>query len=348
MMEQALDNPNLRQRGRASVEFMVQMLVASGGLRDAVNADIAAAVPDADALPDDLDERQTYMNEALAGSPAFATQQLVGDWHGRNHGKVAAAAFEEIREDLEPVFKRTGKGPATLELNPDFVAPDYWDGVDFHRTTGGWDRHPNQGFIHGELIHRKMVARFFPGGIFQQRRNVAAMAPKDRYDKILDMGCSSGHFTVALQEVYPDAKIYGVELAAQMLDHAWRTANDNGWDWQLFQRSAEDTGFDDNTFDLVSSYILLHELPADAIKRVFAEAFRVCKSGGDMIMSDVTRYADLDKLSVWKADRGATYGGEPHWRASASLDLAQIAREAGFVDVTAEGIYPHVVQGRKA
>lgn len=346
-MQQALDNPNLRQRGRASVEFMVQMLFASGPVREAVNADISRAVPDTDALPDDLDARQAFMSNALADSTAFATQQLLGDWHGRMHGTVAAEAFGEIEEDLAGVFERTSRGPATLTLDPDLVAPDYWDGVDFHRTTGGWDRHPKQGFIHGELIHRKMVARFFPGGIFEQRRKVAEMAPKDTYETILDMGCSSGHFTVGLQQAYPDAKISGVELSAQMLDHAWRTANDNGWDWQLFQRPAEATGFDDNSFDLVSSYILLHELPADAIQRVFDEAFRVCKPGGDMIMSDVTRYADLDKLSVWKADLGATNGGEPHWRSSASLDLAAIASAAGFADVKAEGMYPHVVQGRK-
>jgi hypothetical protein len=55
----------------------------------------------------------------------------------------------------------------------------------------------------------------------------------------------------------------------------------------------------------------------------------------------------MDKLSVWKADRGATLGGEPHWRESASLDLAELARDVGFTDVKAEGVYPHVVMGRK-
>ena len=75
------------------------------------------------------------------------------------------------------------------------------------------------------------------------------------------------------------------------------------------------------------------------------------KPGGDMIMSDVTRYADLDKLAVWRADAGAKYGGEPHWRESASLDLGQVARDAGFVDVTVKAFdpfkYPYVVQGHK-
>lgn len=347
-MNQNINDAQLRQRGRASVEFLVQMLTGTGALRENVNADIARAAPDADTLPDDLDAREAHLQAALADSAAFSTQQLLGDWHGRMHGKIAAEAFEEVLNDLKPELKAGEQGPARLHRDPDLEKPAYWDEVDFHRTNGGWDRHPYQGFIHGEIVHRKMVARFFPGGIFEQRRKVAAMAPRDHYDTILDMGASSGHFTTALQQTYPDAKITGVELSAEMLEHAWRTANINGWDWDLYQRAAEATGFDDDSFALVTSYILLHELPESAVRAVFAEAYRVCKPGGDMIMSDVTRYADLDKIAQWKADRGATYGGEPHWRESASLDLAEIAREAGFVDVKAEGMYPHVVQGRKS
>ena len=50
-------------------------------------------------------------------------------------------------------------------------------------------------------------------------------------------------------------------------------------------------------------------------------------------------------------DQGAKYGGEPHWRESASADLGAIARKVGFKNVTAAGdqprSYPYVVQGSK-
>lgn len=344
MME--LQDPKLKQRGRASLDFLAQLGVASAPVSQKVTSEISDRL-DVDSLPDDLDEREEAIDNALSDSTAFATQRLMGDWHSRSHGRISWEAFEEIKPELQPVLDATTKGPASLVLDPELKLPAYWEGVHFHRTEGGWDAHEYMGYVHGEIIHKKMVARFFPGGIFKQRQNVAGMAPRESYERILDMGCSSGHFTTALAKTYPDAQITGVELSARMLEHAHRTANANGWNWKLYQRAAENTGFEDASFDLVASYILIHEIPADVVEQVFAEAFRVLEPGGDMIMSDATRYADLDKLSVWKADRSAKYGGEPFWRETASLDLAEIARKVGFVDVSADGIYPHVVKGRK-
>lgn len=343
-----LQDPQLRQRGRASIDFLALIAGASGSIRMAVDEELAERQVTASALPDDMDARYGIVDAALGTSRAYGTLNLLGDWHGRSHGTIAVEAFEDIADDLKPAMDAAEIGPARLTLNPDQVPPDYWEGVEFHRTALAWDNYDNMGYVHGEIIHKKMVDRMYPGGIFKQRRAVAGMAPQGHYDRILDMGCSSGHFTTALADAYPDAKITGVDLSRRMLEHAWRTANANGWDWDLYQRPAEATGFASDSFDLVASYIMLHEMPADAIYGSFVEALRVLAPGGDMLMSDVTRYADLDRLTAWKADRSAKYGGEPHWRESASLDLAALARDAGFIEAKAEGFYPHVLIARKA
>lgn len=348
MTTTTLQNPRLRQRGRASVNFLTEIARQSRPITQQVSEDITAAGITADALPDDLVERHRYIENALAGSDAYAMQNLLGDWHGKRHGDVCTEAFDEIEQDIADAVAAADEGPASLTLDPDATWPDYWEGVNFHRTTNGWTGHEMQGVIHGEIIHKRMVDKLYPGGIFKQRLAVAKMAPKENYERILEVGTSSGHYTMMLQEAYPDAQITGIDMSAQMLRHAYRVANVNGWNWDLHQMAGENTSFADNSFDLVTSFIILHEMPVDAIRALFAEALRVLAPGGDMVMSDVTRFADLDKLAAWKADRGAAYGGEPHWRSSAQLDFAALALKAGFAEAKAEGMYPHVVIASKA
>lgn len=327
------------------------MFKGSASVRQKADSDINAEISDIDALPEDMDARSSFIQPLIKNSSSYRVRSLVGEWHSRNHANVCERAFDAIFPKIKEGLKSLDVGPAELNLDPDFKAPAYWENVDFHRTEGGWDGHPFAGFVHAEIIHRKIVDSSFPGGIFSMRKKIAERAPKDNYESILDMGCSTAHFTQALQETYPKAQITGVDLSPRTLEHAHRVANAHGWDWKLYQRAAEETGFEDNSFDLVASYILLHEVPVSAIEAIFAEAFRVLASGGDMIMSDVTRYADVDKLTAWKMDQNAKYGGEPHWRESASADLSAIAKRVGFVDVNAAGDaphnYPYVIQGRK-
>lgn len=342
----------LRQRGRASLDFLIAMSEASRPLGARWAKDLADHQITAASLPDDLDARHLAVGQALAASKAWAASGLLMEFSSVEHGRVARDAYEESSDLLEPSLDALETaGPATLTADPYFQQPAWFKDVWFHRTTGGWDGHPKQGFIHGELIHRHYVSKLFGGDIFAQRRRVLAELPRQDYRRILEMGSSSGHFTVALQQVFPDASITGIDLSLPMLRQALRVANENGWAWELKQANAEDTGYAAGSFDLVASYIIFHEMPAKAIRATFAEAFRLLEAGGSMLMSDVTPYAQMDKLAAWRADWAASHGGEPYWREAATMDWEAEARAAGFVDVSARGIdgalYPWVVTGTK-
>jgi SAM-dependent methyltransferase len=343
----------LKQRGRASIAFMSDMGSCARPIFEAVNRDIATAGVKPESLPDDLDARLDTMDQVLGKSKAHAVSQLVANWGGTNHSLVARAAFEEVRSDIVPVLKTLEeKGPATLERNEDLKVPDYWSGVEIHRSAGGWDGHDYQGYVLGEIIHKHYVAPNYPGDIFAQRRDVLRELGRTDYKKIMEVGTSYGHFTLAISDVFPKAELHGVDMSLRGLEQTLRVANERGLPWKLYRRLGEDTKFPDNSFDLVASYIVLHEIPASAVRALFKEAFRVLEPGGDMLFSDVTRYAAMDKLQVWRAEHGAKYGGEPFWRESASLDLAEEARKVGFVDAESYGMngkmnYPWIVKARK-
>ena len=326
------------------MDFLVALTGAMRPLNARWGEELAQAGVDADTLPDAMEDRHAAISTALRHSKAFAASGLLLDFASVEHGRVARDAYEESRDLLEPeLVALENAGPARLHAEAGFTQPDYHKDVWFHRTEGGWDGHPQQGFIHGELIHRHYVSKNFPGDIFAQRRRVLQELPRQDYRRILEMGTSSGHFTVALQQTFPGARITGVDVSLPMLKQALRVANENGWEWDLYHRAAEDTGFPDSSFDLVASYIIFHEMPARAIESVFVEAYRMLEPGGQMLMSDVTPFAAMDRMGAWRADWMAANGGEPYWREAASMDWKAAAEAAGFVGAP----YPWIVTGTK-
>jgi SAM-dependent methyltransferase len=344
----------LLQPGRSRLDFLVTASRALNRLYGTVNQQIDALGIAADALPDDLDERDALLTGQLAGSDAFRTSDALQSFLAKAHGRVARDAFEDMAPTLLPELKALeDKGPATLAADPALAMPDYYRDVAFHSTLGGWDGHEEQGYIHGEIVHRLWVAKIFAlGDMFAHRRAVLRQLPPHDFADILELGTSSGHYTVAIQQSFPEARITGIDLAAPMLRQALRVANDHGWAWRLHQMAAEKLAFADGSFDLVTAYSFLHEMPEHAIRAVFREALRVLRKGGSLLIGDITPYAVQDKLAMWRADRAATRGGEPLWRESAQLDWAAIAREEGFADATGRGMepnhFPWIVQGTKA
>ena len=323
----------LAQRGRALMDFEVSARQTANRLQRDLEAELAAKGITAETLPDDMDERHRVIDAALVDSDLYRTRGLLGDYCWTYHGVSAEEAFEEIKDQVTDQLALTEKGPTTIDYREGFQAPDYWAKSWFHRTHGGWDGNPYHGYIHGEIVHKKYVSKVYPGDVYGARRQVARLAPRTDYKKILEIGTSSGHYTVALSEVFPDAEIWGIDPSPRMLEQAQRVGNELGKKWNLVVGVGEDTGFEDESFDMVTSYAIHHEIPPRIVDAFFKEAYRILKPGGTVLMADVTRYSDIDKLASWRFDWVAKYGGEPFWRATASMDFAPHCEAAGFVDV---------------
>lgn len=340
----------ITQRGRARIDFEVGVRLAAKRRQQACEGVLADRGVNAQTMPEDMDARHRLVDETLADIPAWRTHAWLGDWSAREHGRVCEDAFDEVREVAAPTLDALAEGPTRI-TDSDAPKPRYWSEIWFHRTRGGWDASPYNGYVHGEFVHRRYVSRIFPGDIYAARRKVLEPLGDFVARDIVEFGTSSGHYTVALSERFPQATIIGIDPSLRMLEQARRVGNALGHAWDLRVGVGEESGLPDESQDLVTSYAIHHELPPRIIKLWFEEAYRLLRPGGMLVMADVPRYADLDRLAAWRFDWAAKWGGEPFWRASAQLDFAQGARAAGFVDVVTGNVpplgNPHYVMGRK-
>lgn len=152
-----------------------------------------------------------------------------------------------------------------------------------------------------------------------------AIEPQD----ILDVGCSIGLSTFALQKNYPQAKITGLDLSPYFLAVAQYRARERNAQIDWLHAAAETTGLADASFDLVSSFLMFHELPQEPAKQIFREARRLLRPGGYFTIMDMNPrsqiYATMPPyiLTLLKST-------EPYLDAYFTLDIEKALVEAGF------------------
>ncbi len=325
----------LSPRARASLDYAAALARTLGPAMRSVAVELRAAGLTEDVLCDDLDERILQVEAVAEKLPSFQAAQFAREWYGQHHGRLAIEAFEELRAQLAPALDAALEGASSLDTNPDQRPPDYWSAHWIHRTQGGWDGHPYMGYIQGALVHRELVAKIMaPADIYAQRRAIAQRVAAFGGRRILEMGAGNGPFTLALVETCPDARIVACDLSLRQIEQAQRVLNTHGASVQLRRCAAEDTGLAADAFDVVTSYAMLHELPAAPTAAVFREAWRVLVPGGRLLFVDVPPYERLDKLTQWQVDLAARHEGEPFWREAATLDVSALLQQAGFVDVS--------------
>ncbi|MDG2320870.1 MAG: class I SAM-dependent methyltransferase [Rhodospirillaceae bacterium] len=239
--------------------------------------------------------------------------------------------------EMEAYDKR---GPGTLELNPDLHIPTYTK-HEIHQQPGGYVGSPFSGPVYHHGTNAFYLARSIQN---KQDENHAGLAsqmvtPEDgRIGRVLDMGCGIGQLSIALKERFPDAEVTGVDVAGPMIRYGHMRAVDLDVEVNFAQRLAEDTQLPGNHVDIVTSYLLHHEITAEATKNVIAEAYRVLRPGGvffpiDFFTGGQSPTNAAGTFARWIDHRWNNEVWRPEY---ASVDFAGTMRKVGF-DVTVEG-----------
>lgn len=251
---------------------------------------------------------------------------------------VIGSVERQLPELEKAIADLTASNAAPLESDPAFPVPRYVSALDIHCMPGGYASEVDgqdiaQGAIYDRGVYLYAMGYMGPDNDDMGRsvcnyikRRMPGFQPK----RILDMGCTVGHSTVPFKEQFPEADVIGIDVGGPCVRYAHARAKALGHDVSFMQRSAEDTGFEAGSFDLVVSHILLHETSGQAMPRIFRECHRLLKPGGLMIHADLPPFDLMDPFTQFILDNETYYNNEPFWGAMRDKDQIAMARDAGF------------------
>ena len=292
----------------------------------------AQAIFKANGIAPDADIPLSQVVDLLHADPVIA---LTGKtWFEGQHCKFTLTS-EYFHKHADAYYAEMEahdkKGPGALEMDPKMHVPDYCK-HEIHTQLGGYTGDPFAGYI-----YRHSVSYFGDGRLDQDESHHGAVAdiplPKDgKVKRILDMGCGIGQMTTALKARFPEAEVWGIDIGAPMIRYGHVRANLMNSNVNFVQGLAEATQFPDNHFDLITSYLLMHEVTANAAREQFKEAQRILRPGGvyfpiDAYTSSPPPKDPFGRFRLWWIVR---YNNEVWQLEWAELNARDAMRKAGL------------------
>lgn len=236
------------------------------------------------------------------------------------------------RENVQQLSDRNWAEIFTQIQNSELQYPDYYT-TSFHAYPEGnlswkaaWEVESAARSVHAKIWSDGDVSgdQMLRQSYHQALQSQLTITPHH----ILDLGCGVGMSTQALQGVFPQAQLTGIDLSPYFLSVAqYRTQKQPNMQW--IHGAAESTGLPDQSFDLVSASLMFHELPATAAEAIIQEAHRLLRPGGYLSIMDMNPRSEIFQkmppyiLTLLKST-------EPYLDQYFSLDLTQIFERSSF------------------
>ncbi len=258
---------------------------------------------------------------ALPAYPWFA-------WLERGSQKMLWRAVEDAVA-LQGTPAHAALSPATLTLDPSLELPRWYTQCDIHLQPGGvWSQDTAAAVYE---LGAKLVMLGENDDYKIHRLFTQTAIPRRAWRRIVDLGCGFGKSTWPFKKEFAQAEVIGVDLAAPCLRLAAQRAGQQGLAIDFRQADASATGLESGSADLVTSTMLLHELPVNVARDVFAESARLLAPGGVLRFLDFQRTGDAFR-DLAMHEHGAR-NNEPYLPPMLAADVVAMAQAAGLTHV---------------
>ena len=240
------------------------------------------------------------------------------NWHARDRARLEARL-----------------AGASARLDPTLEMPRYYRSVDIHQHPGGVWSDSLAGFVY-ERGARTTTPLAGDAHRDLHQRLVAEVGRLCEPRSILDMGCGFGKSTRPFGERFPEARIEAIDLSAPCLRlAACMDADAQTGRIGYAQVDARSTGLPGASFDLVTSTMLLHELPPREVAATLAEAARLLAPGGWMVHLDFLPQVQprRDAFAQFIHYGHGRRNNEPFMEPLARMDLAALLADLGCTDI---------------
>ncbi|MGH8133379.1 MAG: class I SAM-dependent methyltransferase, partial [Steroidobacteraceae bacterium] len=123
-------------------------------------------------------------------------------------------------------------------------------------------------------------------GADRARRKLFDQASVQPNHRVLDIGCGTGTFVVAIKRWLPTVTVVGLDPDPKALARSQRKARGAGLSIRFDQGFANALPYVDASFDRVFSSLMFHHLPQDAKLATLHEVRRVLEPGGSLHLLD--------------------------------------------------------------
>lgn len=184
--------------------------------------------------------------------------------------------------------------------------------------------------LHGLTgFYDRLIARFLSENSWKARL-LEAVAPSAG-DVLVDLGAGTGTLALMLKRACPEATVIGVDPDPAQLIRAEAKAQSAGMSVRFEEAFADALPLENETATGIVSSLVFHHLQQATKRASLAEAYRVLRPGGRLIIADWAKPDDLLMRLAYLPVQ--VFDGFPNTNDNLRGLLPKLIREAGFADV---------------